>query len=52
MAAVCLAVAPVGHAIGALAQVTALVLVLLLALWPSVRDSRDGKVVDHSAEPV
>ncbi len=52
MAAVCLAVAPVGHAIGALAQVTALVLVLLLALWPSVRDSRDGKVVDRSAEPV
>ena len=40
MAAVCLVVAPVGHAVGALAQVSALVLVLLLALWPSVRDQR------------
>ena len=40
MAAVCLVVAPVGHAVGALALVAALVLVLLLALWPSVRDQR------------
>jgi low temperature requirement protein LtrA len=39
-AVACLAVAPVGHVVGGLAQVAALVLVLLLALWPSVRDNR------------
>jgi low temperature requirement protein LtrA len=52
MAAACLAVAPVGHAVGALAQVTALVLVLLVALWPSVRDSRTARSDNRSDEPV
>ena len=52
MAVVCLAVAPVGHAADGLAQVAALVVVLLLALWPAVRDSRTAGSGNRSAEPV
>ena len=52
MAAVCLAVAPVGHAAGGLAQVAVLTAVLLAALWPSVRDCRTTRSDNRSAEPV
>ena len=52
MAVLCLAVAPVGRAAGGLAQVAALSVVLLLALWPAVRDNRTTRSGNRSAEPV
>ena len=52
MAVLCLAVAPVGWAAGGLAQVAALSVVLLLALWPAVRDNRTTRSGNRSAEPV
>jgi len=52
MAVLCMTVAPVGRSAGGLAQVAALSVVLLLALWPAVRDRRTTRSDNRSAEPV